>query len=164
MTLASRHPSPRDAGYSLVEILVAVTLMGIVLVLGVGSFRAWAVAEDQEGTVTDLQTILRQTQTRAITEGVHFCVTFDTAADTYTVNRYACGTPLQRVNGPIKPQAGTIEFQNVQFRQPDGTYSPNLTFRPTGTATAGSLQIVRAGSAKVYTLSVEGFTGRVSIS
>ena len=47
-------------------------------------------AEAHKGAATDMQTVMRQTQVRAVTEGVTFCVKFDTAAETYTVYRHPC--------------------------------------------------------------------------
>lgn len=162
--VAPRHPSRDDTGYSLIEIMVVIAIMGTMLALGVGSFRAWALAKDHEGTASDLQTMLRQTQTRAITEGVSFCVTFDTSGQTYTINRYACGTPTVKVNGPITVQDPRVHLADVRFLYPDGSTSRDLTFRPTGTATPGRVVVERDGSLKTYTVSVEGFTGRVSIA
>lgn len=162
--MGSRHPSRGESGYSLVEVLTTIAIMGVLFAIAVGSFRGWALAKDQEGAATDLQTVLRQTQTRAITEGVSFCVTFHTAASTYTVSRYACGTATERVAGPFTMNDKRVYFANVAFLQPDGSYGPNLTFKPTGTATAGSLNVSRQGSSKTYTVAVEGFTGRVSTS
>ena len=40
--------------------------------------------------------------------------------------------------------------------------SPAVTFKPRGTAWAGSVQITRTGSATVHTVHVEGLTGRIS--
>lgn len=157
------HPSRGDAGYSLVEVLVTIVLMGTLMAIGFGSFRGWAVAKDHEGAAADLQTVLRQTQTRSITEGVSFCVTFNESASTYTVNRYACNTTVQKVNGPFKMNDSRVRLNDIRFRQPDGTTAPSITFRPTGTATPGRLDIVRDGSPTTYTVAIEGFTGRVSI-
>lgn len=159
---SSRHSSRGDQGYSLIEILTTIAIMGTLLALGVGGFRNWAIAKDQEGAAADLQTVLRQTQTRAITEGVSFCVTFDVAASSYTVSRYACGTPLEKTNGPFEMNDERVTFTDISFRQPDGSFTTSLTFKPTGTATGGSVTVRREGSTKTYLVSVEGFTGRVS--
>lgn len=159
-----RRPSTNDTGYSLIEVLTTIVLMGTLMAIGVGSFRGWALAKDQEGAAVDMQTILRQTQTRSITEGVSFCVTFNTAASTYTVARYACGTATEKVNGPFVMNDARVFFTDIGFRQPDGSSGTGLTFKPTGTATGGQVVIRRQGSPKAYTVTVEGFTGRVSVS
>lgn len=153
-----------DDGYSLAEIMVVVLLMGIVAFFGVGSFSKWALASAHEGAAVDMQTVMRQTHVRAVTEGISYCITFDTDQNRYTLYRYACGTALEEVNGPFEPSDPRISIVTPRFLQADGTYKPWLTFRPSGVATEGTVVIRRAGAPKAYTVSVEGFTGRVNYS
>lgn len=163
----STAPAPRtgpDDGFSLAEILVVILLMGIVAFIGVGSFSKWALASAHEGAAVDMQTVLRQTHVRAVTEGVSYCLTFDTDLNQYTLYRYACGTATEKVNGPFVLGDPRITLTTPRFRQSDGTYKPWLTFRPSGVATEGTVVIRRAGAPKAYTVSVEGFTGRVDFS
>ena len=109
---------------------------------------------------------MRQTQVRAVTEGVNFCVKFDTAANTYTVYRYACCDPLGnvKVNGPFTLGDSRLQLSNVNFTAVAPATSTEVTFRASGSATPGDLKITRSGSSKTYTLDVEGLTGRVSVS
>lgn len=158
------HPQTGDGGFTLVEVMVTVGLLSILFAFAVGSWRNWTLAQDHKGAADGLQTVLRQTQMRAVTEGVSFCVSFDTAASTYTVSRYACDTPTQHVNGPFHVNDGRIQFADVEFQRPDGTYVDSVTFRPSGSAWPGSLTVTRPGSPVTYVVQVEGFTGRVSIS
>lgn len=150
----------------MIEVLVAVALATILMVLGVGSFQRWANASAHEGTATSMQTLLRQTQVRAVTEGVSFCVLFDTTAGSpsYTIYRYACDTtPLVKLLGPYKLPSGQ-SLADVAFTAPSGATYTGVTFRPSGTAWPGGLKIARTESTKVYTIKVEGLTGRVSRS
>jgi hypothetical protein len=39
-----------------------------------------------------------------------------------------------------------------------------VSFSARGTTTDGSVTVTRTGSSKVYTLQIEGFTGRVSLA
>lgn len=158
------HRRGSDDGYSLAEIMVVVLLMGVMAFFGVGSFSKWALASAHEGAAVDMQTVMRQTHVRAITEGISYCITFDTDRNRYTLYRYACGTAIEEANGPFEPSDPRITITSPRFRQSDGTYKPWLTFRPSGVATEGTVVIRRAGTAKAYTVSVEGFTGRVDYS
>jgi prepilin-type N-terminal cleavage/methylation domain-containing protein len=164
VSTAPRHRPRPDSGFSLAEIMVVILLMGIVMFIGVGSFQRWALASAHEGAAVDMQTVLRQTHVRAVTEGISYCITFDTDQNQYTLHRYACGTATEKVNGPFRPGDARITLNNPRFRQADGTYRPWLTFRPSGVATEGTVVIRRAGEPKAYTVSVEGFTGRVDYS
>lgn len=157
---------PRDSGFTLLEIMVVIGLMSVMAALGVGAWKSWTAAEAQNGAAADLQTIMRQTQVRAVTEGVNFCVTFDTAANTYTVYRYTCHSPTGnvKVNGPFTLGDSRVQLSNVNFTAVAPATSTEVTFRASGTATPGELKLTRTGSTKTYTLKVEGLTGRVSVS
>ena len=156
---------PRDSGFTLLEIMVVIGLMSLLSAFGVGAWKSWAVAEAQKGAATDLQTIMRQTQVRAVTEGVNFCVTFDTAANTYTIWRYTCHSPTGnvKVNGPFTLGDSRVQLSDVNFTAVAPATSTEVTFRASGSATPGGLTITRTGSAKTYSLTVEGLTGRVSV-
>ena len=156
--------SRRDGGFTLIEVMVVVGLVSLLAALGVGAWKSWASAHAQLGAATDMQTVLRQTQVRAVTEGQNFCVKFNTAAYTYTVYRYACApTGNVQVSGPFK-LGDRLQFSSVSFASVAPAASTELTFKASGSATPGGLTITRTGSTKVYTLDVEGLTGRVSVS
>lgn len=152
-----------DAGFTLIEVLVVIGIFSILALFGVGGFRNWAIASDHRGAADGIEMAMRQAQVRAITEGVSFCVTFDTAASTYTINRYACGTTLERVQGPTKIENAKVKINDVQFTRADGSIAPDVLFKPTGSAWSGYVTVTRTGSTKSYRINVEGFTGRVAI-
>jgi prepilin-type N-terminal cleavage/methylation domain-containing protein len=154
----------RDGGFTLIELVVVMALISIIAAIGVGSWRAWAIASGQKGASVSLQSIMRQTQVRAITEGVDFCMDFDVAASAYSVYRGTCGTGMVRVNGPYTLGDSKLRLANVQFTRLDGTTTSQTTFRASGRAWPGGLSITRTDSSKAYSIDVEGLTGRVSIS
>ena len=86
------------------------------------------------------------------------CVTF--TSTTYTVSRGSCTSSLptaaDRVAGPVPAGRG------VQIAS--GAFPLGVTFTARGTSTDGSVTVTRTDSSKVYTLQVEGFTGRVSLA
>lgn len=164
MSAVPENRTRPDGGFSLPEIMVVILIMGVVAFVGVGGFQKWALASGHEGAAANMQTLMRQTHVRAVTEGISYCITFDTDQNQYTLYRYACGTATEKVNGPYKPGDSRITLSSPRFRQTDGTYQPWLTFRPSGVATEGTVIIRRAGVPKTYTVSVEGFTGRADYS
>ncbi|WP_170219235.1 GspH/FimT family pseudopilin [Nocardioides litoris] len=153
-----------DRGFTLIEVMVAIALFGVLSAMAVAGFRGLVSAEGQRGTADAVASTIRNAQVRAVTEGVSMCLSFDTGAETYTLSRYACGTATQRINGPVKVADGRVDLASASFSAPDGSTSPAITFKPSGTAYPGSVRIARRGASKVYTLTVEGLTGRVSIS
>lgn len=157
-------PANPDRGFTLVEVMVALALFGVLSAMAVSGFRDLVAAEGQRGTADSVASTIRNAQVRAVTEGVSMCLSFDVAAETYTLSRFTCGTATQRLNGPVQVEDGRVDLTSAAFTAPDGSSSPGITFRPTGSAYPGTLKISRHGSSKVYTLTVEGLTGRVTIS
>jgi prepilin-type N-terminal cleavage/methylation domain-containing protein len=158
-------PTRRDSGFTLIEMMVVVGFVSLLATFGVGAWKQWTVAHAQSGAVTDMQTILRQTQIRAVSEGQNFCVKFDTSANTYTIYRFACApTGNVKVKGPFTLGDPRVQLGTVSFDSVSPATNSQLTFNASGSATPGTLTVTRTGSTKVYTLSVEGLTGRVSVS
>ncbi len=158
-----RQPA-RDDGITLIEVLVTIALMGALMAIAIGGYRHWAEADEQQGTARQLQSVLRATQQRAVTEGRTLCVKF--ASGDYEVWSASCSTASggTQIEGPIPTQGSAVELASPSFQDPSGAGTlPTLTFFTRGTATAGSVQVIRTGSAKVYTVTVEELTGRVSL-
>lgn len=156
------HPS-RDSGYTLVEVLVVMSLMGIVMAIAVSGWSSWAQSRAHSGAASEIQGVMRQAQQRAITEGLASCVLFDTSADTYTVYRGRCtDTTKVKVSGPFSTSG--VSIVDPAFTSTAGTSTVGASFYGRGTGSPGSVEITREGSTKVYRVSVEGLTGRVSVS
>jgi prepilin-type N-terminal cleavage/methylation domain-containing protein len=155
----------RDSGFTLIEVMVVLALVSLLSALGVGAFKSWSVAHAQLGAATGMQTILRQTQVRAVTEGISFCVKFDATGDSYTVYRNACApTGNVKVGGPFTLGDSRVHLSAVSFTAVAPATSTEVTFRSSGSATPGGLNVTRTGSTKTYSIDVEGLTGRVSLS
>lgn len=162
--MSARTARTDDEGMTLIEVIVVLCLIGVLSAMAATSMRSWNQANAHKGTAAAVQSALRTTQVRAISEGVSFCVRFDDGQDTYTISRYACADSPVTVNGPLSPHDPTVRISAPTFTAPDGSITDAVTFRPTGSASPGSVRIVRTGSPKVYQVNVEGFTGRVSIT
>ncbi|MFC7494335.1 MULTISPECIES: GspH/FimT family pseudopilin [unclassified Nocardioides] len=150
---------PRDEGVTLTEVIVTIGLLCVLMAITVAGYQRWNRASEHRGTARELQSLLRITHQRAVTEGNALCVRFDTAADTYTVLAGTCASPGGTVEGPFHDTDDLVELDAPSFGGSDG-----VTFYARGTATPGSVRVTRAGSTKVYTVAVEGLTGRVSLS
>lgn len=153
----------RDSGYTLVEVMVTIALMGVLMAITVGGWSAWARASEQSGTARELQTRLRAIHQRAITEGTAMCVLFAADGSHYTVYRGACADSGRvEVEGPVGTNGDAVRLGSPSFT--GTTATTGVTFFARGTATPGSVRVTRSGSSKTYTVAVEGLTGRVSLS
>ncbi|MET1051765.1 MAG: GspH/FimT family protein [Mycetocola sp.] len=163
MSNADGNSGPHDGGFTLVEVLVAIALSGLMASLAVAGYSSWARSSAHVGTAREVQTIMRQAQQQAVTEGRATCVWFLTANDTYTVYRGACeATTKQKLTGPHHTASSDVGLSGPSFAGSSGS-SAGVTFYARGTATAGGVSVTRSGSAKVYRLTVEGLTGRVAV-
>jgi type II secretion system protein H len=153
----------RDSGFTMIELLVTISLLGIMMMIAVSGWTSWAKASRQSGTARELLSVMRQAQVRAVTEGRPICVAFRVAENDYTFYRGTCDdTAKVRVMGPVV-SAQDVKLAAPSFTGPSGS-TTGVTFTARGTAWPGSVQLTRTGSSKSYTLTVEGLTGRVSLS
>jgi type II secretion system protein H len=155
----------RDSGYTLIEVMVTLALLGVIMAIAVSGWSSWARASEQSGTARAIESAMRQAHQRAVTEGRAMCILFDDAADTYALYRGACddaGKTLLR--GPMDTQSEAVQIAAPGFTSGTGTPSTGVTFQARGTAWPGDVTVTRDSSSKVYTLEVEGLTGRVSLS
>lgn len=158
-------PSSRDSGFTLIEVLVTISLLGIMMAIAVGGYSSWAKASAHSGAAGELQSAMRQAQQRAVTEGRATCVLFDDAADSYEVYRGRCSDSTKvRVLGPVRVSSSAeVGITSPAFTSSAGTPSPGVSFQARGTGSPGQVQVTRSGSSKVYLLTVDGLTGRVSL-
>lgn len=161
-----------DDGVTLIELVVAMALFSILATIGVYSFRNLQHSLEEQGAQREVVSELRDAQTRAVAESTAYCVDFGVMPTTsYSMYRvpgadqgslvagFSCTTGT-RLN-TYRNQTGT-SINSADFEQRDGTHTTFVLFTARGSASAGSLNLARAGSTKAYSVSVDGLTGRVS--
>lgn len=154
----------RDSGFTLVETMVVIVLMGIAATISVGGYQSYARTAEHQGTRNDVVSALRAANQRALTEAALYCVRFAADGRSWSTYRGSCSAGTV-VKGPERVGGGQVSLTSVSFVAPDGTAgSRDVEFTARGTASRGSVRVVRAGSSKSYTVSVEGLTARVSSS
>jgi type II secretion system protein H len=154
----------RDAGFTLIEVLVTTSLLGLMMAIAISGWSSWAKSSAHSGVAQEIESMMRQTQQQAVTEGRAMCVLFAPSANTYTVYRGVCGEAgIVRVLGPVESGSRDVRIASPVFTSTAATPA-GATFYARGTASPGTVRVTRTGSSKVYVLTVEGLTGRVSLS
>lgn len=164
------RPLDSDGGVTLIELIVTLTLMGIVMSIGILAMRNFLMSNREAGTANGIRSALRNASETSLSQGRSFCVYF--TSTTWTVYKTDCTVTANKVGGPYKVDDPSITLSSISFPAP-ATPVPNQTtacptasrcayFYPRGTALPGSLRVVRGG--KTYTLNVEGLTSRVSMA
>ena len=104
-------PQNRDSGFTMIELLVTISLLVIMMAIAISGWTSWAKASSQSGTARELQSVMRQAQVRAVTEGRAICVSFRVAQNDYTVYRGACDdTTKVRCSVPSSPTPPTCTW------------------------------------------------------
>jgi prepilin-type N-terminal cleavage/methylation domain-containing protein len=151
-----------DAGFTLLETMVTISIAGIVMAFAVSGWTAYAKVSAQEGAVQLVQSVLRQAQQQAVTEGTSICAEFDVPQDRFTLYRGACDDAAKvKLNGSYRLEA-RAHLSSAAFTSATGATGSGVTFTSRGTAWPGSISITRDDSSVVRVVKVEGLTGRVS--
>lgn len=150
-----------DSGFTLIEMLFTMVLMGILMAIAIPSWRGYQRAQEQSGSERDLISFLRDGQVRAVDEEVKYRAVFANDGKSVTLQRWN-GASWVNGGGSLSPNGATVTYDSPKFTQADGSTQNYVTFFASGAASPGTVNVLRAGSSKVYTVTVEGLTGRVS--
>ncbi len=123
-------------GLTLVEVMVALVIFGVLIALGLPGFRKYLASHMVDGAANRLAVNLRLARQRAATEQNNYKVTFDPSTNTYTI--------LDDDNGNNVADAGesVLGPNNIpaELTVTNGPISPfpgdSLVFYPNGTASA----------------------------
>lgn len=123
----------RRAGFTLVELLVALALVGLMLALVPPSLGRLRDAIQYRDTVRAVLSDLRTARQTALIEGRETRFVVDTAQ-----NRFGLvGQPLQALPEPLQMRATVASIEWSQDRQ------AAIRFLPQGGATGGSVEVLR---------------------
>jgi prepilin-type N-terminal cleavage/methylation domain-containing protein len=149
-----------EAGFTLIEVASAVTLLGILLAIAVGPYANYNRAQQHAGSTRTVVAALRSAQAASVSENATYRADF--TADTVLVYRRDPVTHAYSLVKTSEVGEHTIQLSGASFTASDGTVSSSAYFYPRGSGSKGSLTVGREGSTKTYTIRVEGLTARVS--
>ncbi len=159
-----RTAESRESGFTLLELLVTMTILGVIVAIAVAPYRNFQRTQAHLNSTRRLVGSLRNAQVRAVAENSTYRVSFASNGKSWTLARLV-GTSTWTTVGPtVTPSDPQITIREAVFRQSDGSEGSTVYFYPRGSASKGSLVVGRDDRSKVYTVTVEGLTARVSYS
>lgn len=145
--------------------LAVVAIMGIGSAIAVSGFSSYAKSAEHSGTRDGVVSALRAANQRALAEASTYCVRFAADGKSWTTIRGTCAAGTTVVKGPEPVGGKQVSVIDVSFLRADGTPgSRDVEFTARGTASKGSIKVVRSDASTTYTVSVEGLTARVATS
>ena len=152
---SARAVSPtgdRRSGFSLIELVVVLAVMGFALVLIVGYKAPWSSALNLRATAAELAAGLRLARSEAIADNRPVVLAVD-----FANHRYRIG------NAPVRemPPKLSIALLTIDGERRTAT-TGDIRFNPDGSSTGG--RIVLADGASRVAVGVDWLTGRVTVA
>ena len=128
------HKDKKQAGFSLIELLIVVGLIGVLTFLGLPYFQDFVKYSSLKNDAWRVLSDLRAYRQLAIVEHMNYRFVFDTNANTYSVEQRNALTDafIQTVS--------SVKLSN------DLVQATNTTFKPKGEASPGSLIVLQTQS------------------
>jgi len=148
---APRH-NRTEAGFTLIEVIVTLTILGLAFALISGYRPPWSGALGLRGTAAELASGLRVARSEAIARNQPVAFELDLAG-----HQYRAGTAAPR---PL-PAGLKIELLTVAGEQRGGA-TGDIRFNPDGSSTGGRISI--GDGKRSIAVGVDWLSGRVSVA
>ena len=131
-------------GFSVVELIAAVALMGIVAVIGAPHWMGLSPTYSLNNSVRQIQSELHSIKMRAAAEGVAFQMAYSQGATSYTIKRDAQTVTTKPIaDGTTITKDGTISFS------PQGTAGANRVRVRNGVGICKQIVVSATGRVRV---------------
>lgn len=148
-----------QAGFTLVELVVVVAVLGLVAALSIPSLQGWKESIELRNAATEVSDVLLAARTRSIVERAVFTARVDYANDTYSVTPGVESLPrwgsVDLYPDTSDPDCPSLSGQDVVFR-PNGT-ADTVGFEAIYLKSKGARVAVR------YRVKVLGATAKISV-
>jgi len=157
-------PAAHRSGFSILELLVVLTLMAIVAAISVPALRRWQATLPLEQAAASIQQLVARVRLDALRTGRPALLTLDSSGILFTPT---VSSPATREVFPLRLPAGLrCEPLSENTRQPSRVLRSDgrveLVFHPDGTATPASL-FLRDQAGRSLGLIIRRLNGSVSV-
>jgi len=158
-----RDSRRRSQGMTLVEVMGALVVFGILIAIGLPAFRSYFATHAVDGSANNLATSLRLARQKAATEQNNYKVTYDPTSQSYTIlddnNGNNVADAGEMVTGPVNIPA--------ELTVTNGPLTPfpgdSLVFYPNGTASATGTIVISNSKGFWRAVAVLRSTGAVAL-
>jgi general secretion pathway protein H len=145
-----RHPTA--AGFTLIELIVTLAVLGLALILIAGYRAPWSTGFGLDATAAELASGLRLARSQAIAGNRPVALDLDLSGHRYRVG-----------DGPPKPLPAGLSIQLLTVAGENrGRTEGDIRFNPDGSSTGGRISLA-AGRLRVA-VGVDWLTGRVTVA
>jgi type IV fimbrial biogenesis protein FimT len=142
-------------GFTLVEMLVVLVILGVVAGVSVPAIRDLRAADPLEKAASDASTLLARARQTAVERGLPVRVTLDPATRRYWVRALARSAPMDSVTTDTLPLPPNVEIDVPAPRLA-------ITFTPTGEAHGDTITFRWQG--RIASVSADQWTGDAHVS
>jgi type II secretion system protein H len=160
-----RDRNRKSAGFTMLEMMIIVVIIGIMASLAAPSFFSWIPRMKLKSDAKQNLEYLRQARSRAVAENTQYGVYFDVGNNQYYFFKdisspqtatYEAGAD-SLISGPLSMESN-IGYADCTFT------NDTVVFLPNGSAsTSGTIKIFDTGSTETYLVNVLAATGRVKL-
>jgi general secretion pathway protein H len=147
-----RRPTVGTAGFTLIEVIVTLAVLGLALVLITGYKAPWSRGLGLKGTAAELASGLRLARSQAIVRNRPVALDLDLSGHRYRVDDGALRT---------LPANMAIELLTVAGEN-RGRSEGEIRFNPDGSSTGGRISLAEGG--RKVAVGVDWLTGRVTVA
>lgn len=139
----------REGGFTLMELIIVMTLLAILMAGVTPIFRESITELRQKRVVTDLLSVMKYAQERAIADGVEYRFCMDRQKEKYWVERFSklVGTEKEFIMAPdglLKPVTlpDAVRFAQISAVSERGPYVKHIAFYPNGACDYASVALL----------------------
>jgi general secretion pathway protein H len=141
----------RTGGFTLIEVIVVIAILGLALALVVGYKPPWSSGLGARAAAGRLASVLRLARSEAVSSNAPVSVTIDVPAHRYRVGQEAGGR---------LPPGLTVELLTIAGERRTASEG-TIRFNPDGSSTGG--RITLGNGVRKIAVGVDWLTGRVSV-